>query len=89
MAEKRRIEVEQAPPPPPEPEAPEKYKDIGWGQWFRQVYARYWYVLLCMFGTSMFFLSVRGAVGDLAATALTVALVAGEIYVYWRVWGQK
>jgi len=87
MAQKRRIEVER-PPAPPAPPA-EEDQDIGWGQWFRQVYAKYWYVLLCLFGTSMFFLTVRGTIPDLATALLTAALVAAEIFVYWRLWGQK
>jgi hypothetical protein len=90
MAKKRRIKVDGASlPRPAPPPLPKKYWDMGWKRWFREVYARYWYVLLCLFGTSMLFFSIWKAVPLAVAVLVVIALILGEIYLFLKLWGDN
>jgi len=93
MAKKRRIEVEDRKEPVSEgkDDIPKKYRDTSWGDWFRGTYARWWYVVICMFIDLILALEISRFLPDpwlyLIPVMLVITLTMMEVYVFHRIWG--
>jgi hypothetical protein len=92
MAQKRRLDSEAAALPMEEDDEdiPEKYRDRGWEHWLRYSYARYWYVIFCIFLDVMLPLELhRTMTGSLQAVVpvfVLCALLALQVVIYMRLW---
>jgi hypothetical protein len=82
----KRVLRNTAPQTEPQPELEE-----SWSTWLRGTYARYWYVLFCMFVDVIVGLEVYtridGLIGIILAMVVLVALVAVQVYIYLKAWG--
>jgi hypothetical protein len=84
----KRVLRNAAPSKEPEPELEE-----SWSTWLRGTYARYWYVLFCMFVDVVVGLEVYnridGLTGIILAVLVLVALIAVQVHIYLRAWGAQ
>jgi hypothetical protein len=94
MVEKRRIKV-SGPDPKEEledDELPRKFKDIGWKEWLKVDFARYWYMVIVLAIDVLFGLeatnlvSGAGSLGFMLFLAIAVPL---QILVYLYLWGKN
>jgi hypothetical protein len=92
MARKRQIKVERISATElSEEEVPKKYRDEGWGIWFKDTYAKWWYILLCvMIDSFLAFEISRYLTGSWIyfVPLIAVLIVAMlEVYLFHRIWG--
>jgi hypothetical protein len=87
MATKRVLQ-NTAPPKELQPELEE-----NWSTWLKGTYARYWYVLFCMFVDVAVVLEVyyriEGLTGIILAMVVLAALIAVQVYLYLKAWGAQ
>jgi hypothetical protein len=94
MAEKRRIKVSgpEQKEIEGEDELPRKFRDMTWKEWFKQDFARYSFVALCvgidvLFGLEvMYLIAGMGSLGFALFLAIMVPL---EVLIYLHLWGKK
>lgn len=92
MARKRQIKVERISATElPEEEVPKKYRDEGWGEWFKESYTKWWYVLLCTIIDSFLALEISRYLSGLwvyfVPFIVVLILVMLEVYLFHRIWG--
>ena len=84
----KRVLRNVAPSTEPEPELEE-----SWSDWLRGTYARYWYVLFCMFVDVVVGLEIYNRVDGLTGIIMTVVvlavLVALQVLIYLKAWGAQ
>ncbi len=72
---------------------PQSELEESWSTWLKGTYARYWYVLFCMFVDVVVGLEIYGRFSGLTAIILVmvvlVALVAVQVYIYLKAWGAQ
>jgi hypothetical protein len=66
-------------------------EDLEWKVWFRTVYARYWYLVLCMGASALGMLAARWDLGWgwEVAVLVPLALLPLEVFIYLRLWGKR
>jgi hypothetical protein len=96
MAEKRRIKVDRAakreePVYYAQDDLPEKYQEMSWRLWLTKVYARVFFIVLCLWINAMIWLSIQYDLHSSweLATLFAIAAVVPEYYVFKRLWGRK
>jgi len=84
----KRVLRNVAPSTEPEPELEE-----SWSDWLKGTYARYWYVLFCMFVDVVVGLEIYNRVDGLTGIIMTVVvlavLVALQVLIYLKAWGAQ
>jgi hypothetical protein len=95
MAVKRRIENnEKNPREKPvyneSEDLPEKYQDMDWRTWLTKVYAKVWFVFICIWLEAMVWLTVRNDLGQPweLATLLAAVMILPEYLIYKRFWSK-
>lgn len=91
MARKRiiRIAKEEVEKRVEENDIPEKYRDLGWGHWLRNSYAKAWYLLLCAFLDTIIPLEIHRLFPQYSAALPLLSLlvlIPLQAYIYWRLW---
>jgi hypothetical protein len=96
MAKKRRIVVEALPKKEGlaglvnEDPLPEKYQGTTWKEWLLKVYARYWYIVLCLFVDAIGLMMIRFDTGSLGLGILfAIVAISFEYLIYRRLWGRR
>jgi hypothetical protein len=84
----KRVLRNVAPSTEPEPDPEE-----SWSDWLKGTYARYWYVLFCMFvdvvvGLEMYN-RVEGLTGIILAVAVLAVPIAMQVLIYLKAWGAQ
>ncbi len=84
----KRVLRNTAPPTEPQSELEE-----SWSAWLRGTYARYWYVLFCMFVDVVvgleIYIRIDGFTGIILVMVVLVALVAVQVHIYLKAWGAQ
>jgi len=72
---------------------PEHELEESWSDWLKGTYARYWYVLFCMFVDVVVGLEIYNRVDGLTGIIMTVVvlavLVALQVLIYLKAWGAQ
>ncbi len=72
----------------PQPELEET-----WSDWLKGTYARYWYVLFCLFVDVVvgleIFNRIDGVTGIVLAAVAVAALIALQVFIYVKAWGAQ
>ena len=86
MARKRRIVVTR--PMEIEPLLYPEDEEKGWGEWFKQTYARYWFAIGSIFIDIMVALSLADIFDGISIPLFAlIALAVVEVTIYLRIWG--
>ncbi len=96
MAEKPKIRIDreargEEPTYYAQEDLPEKYQDLSWRLWFTRVYARTFFVIICLWTDSMIWLNIRFDLHQPweLATLIAIAAVIPEYYLFRRLWGRR
>jgi UDP-N-acetylmuramyl pentapeptide phosphotransferase/UDP-N-acetylglucosamine-1-phosphate transferase len=84
----KRVLRKTAPSAEPQPELEE-----SWSDWLKGTYARYWYVLFCLFVDVVvgleIFNRIDGVTGIVLAAVAVAALIALQVFIYVKAWGAQ
>lgn len=94
MAKKRMIRTEEVEPSSAagssHDDDSERTEDSSWGVWSRKTYAKYWYVLGCIFVDIIAVLEVArigpAEYSSSFSIALFIGLLIAQSYIYTKVW---
>lgn len=94
MAEKRRLRVSEQNQIEEEndEDLPRKFKSIGWKEWLKEDFARYWFVVIALMIDILFgldaakWVSGMGSLGSAIFLAISIPI---EVYLYIYLWGKK
>ncbi len=94
MAEKRRLNVSEQNQIEEEAEEglPSKYKNIGWKEWLKVDFARYWFVVIALMIDLFFGLEAANTVSGMGSLGLAIFLAFAlpvEVFLYIYLWGKK
>lgn len=94
MAEKRRLEApEQKRVEEREDEEPSrKYRSIGWKEWLKMDFARYWFVVIALMVDLLFGLDAMNLIpgaGTLGFAVFLAITIPVEILIYIYLWGRN
>jgi len=94
MAEKRRISVSRSELKEglEDDELPRKFKDIGWKEWLKVDFARYWFVIMAL-AVDVFFgmeaTKMISGVGWLGPAIFLAIAMPIEVFIYLYLWGKN
>ena len=94
MAEKRRLRVSGQDQIEEETEEgpPRKYQDIGWKEWLKVDFARYWFVVIALMIDLLFGLEAANTISGMGSLGLAIFLaiaIPAEVFLYIYIWGKK
>lgn len=95
MAEKRRLQVSSAPEQKEaekDDELPRKFKSIGWKEWLKVDFARYWFIAIAFTIDVLFGLEAMNLIlgaGSIGFALFLAVAVPTEVLIYLYLWGKK
>ena len=92
MAEKRRLQVPEQEGIEEDEELPRKFRSIGWKDWLKMDFARYWFVLIALMVDLLFGLDAMNLVSGAGSAGFAIFLaitIPAEVLLYIYLWGKK
>ncbi len=94
MAEKRRLRVSGQEQIEEETEKglPRKYQDVGWKEWLKADFARYWFVIIALMIDLLFGLEAVNAISGMGSLGMAIFLaitIPVEVFLYIYLWGKN